>query len=74
MANVFQALLDLLPKTPLLVGTVVAADGDALRIQLPDGTLASARGTYSVGAVVSFRRDSAVEGTAALLPVVDIDI
>ena len=74
MANVYHAVLALLPKSPLLVGSVVAADGDALRIQLPDGTLASARGTYSVGAVVSFRRDSAVEGTAALLPVVDIDI
>ncbi len=74
MANVYHAVLALLPKSPLLVGSVVAADGDALRIQLPDGTLASARGTYSVGAVVSFRRDGAVEGTAALLPVVDIDI
>lgn len=74
MANVYRALLDVLPKNPLQVGTVVAADGDALRIQLADDTLASARGAYSVGAVVSFRRDGAVEGTAVLLPVVDIDI
>lgn len=74
MANVFQALMAVLPKNPPLVGTVVAADGDALRIQLPDGTLASARGAYAIGSVVTFRRDGAVEGTAALLSVVDTDI
>lgn len=74
MANVYQALLAILPKNPLLVGTVVAAAGDELRIELPDGTLASARGAYSIGATVTFRPGGAVEGSAGSLPVFDIEV
>ena len=54
MANVYKALVALLPGNPLLVGEVVNASGQELRIQLPDGALATARGAYSVGDTVSF--------------------
>lgn len=74
MANVYQALLAILPKNPLLVGTVVVATGEELRIELPDGTLATARGAYTVGATVTFRPGGAVEGSAAALAVFDIEI
>lgn len=74
MANIYKALLGLLPGNPLLVGTVVAASGDELRIELLDGALATARGAYSVGDTVSFRPGGAVEGTAPALPVVEIEV
>lgn len=74
MANIYKALLSLLPGNPLLVGTVVAASGDELRIELPDGALATARGAYSVGEMVSFRPGGAVEGTAPALSLVEIEV
>jgi hypothetical protein len=74
MANIYKALLSLLPGNPLLVGTVVAASGDELRIELPDGALATARGAYSVGETVAFRPGGAVEGTAPALPFVEIEV
>ena len=64
MINVYKALLAVLPAAPLLVGEVVAATGDELRIQLPDGSIERARGAYTVGQTVSFRPGGAVEGLA----------
>ena len=74
MANVYKALVALLPGNPLLVGEVINASGQELRIQLPDGALATARGAYSVGDTVSFRPGGAVEGVAPALPFVEIDV
>jgi len=74
MANIYKALLGLLPGNPLLVGTVVAASGDELRIELPDEALATARGVYSVGDTVRFRPGGAVAGTAPALPFVEIEV
>ena len=74
MANVLKAFQALLPASSLLVGQVVAFDGVELRIELPDGSLSSARGSSTVGATVYFRPGGAVEGDAPTLPFVDIDI
>ena len=74
MANVYKALLSLLPGYPLLVGTVAAAAGEELRIQLPDGAFATARGAYSVGDTVSFRPGGAVEGLAPALAYFEIEV
>ena len=74
MANVYKALLDLLPGNPLLVGTVVAASGDELRLELPDGSITTARGAFDVGDVVSFRPGGAAEGLAPALPFVEIEV
>lgn len=74
MANVYKALLALLPGNPLLVGTVVAAVGEELRIRLPDGAFATARGAYSVWDTVSFRPGGAVEGLASALPFFEIEV
>lgn len=74
MANVYQALLAILPKNPPLVGVVVAATGDELRIELPDGTLSSARGPYSVGTTVVFRAGAAVEGETDPMTLIDTEI
>lgn len=74
MSNVYKALLSVLPSSPLLVGEVVSAAGDELRIQLPDGSIARARGAYTVGQTVSFRAGGAVEGLAPALPFVEIEV
>lgn len=57
-----------------LVGTVASATGNELRIQLDDGSIATARGAYSVGQRVSFRPGGTVEGAAPALPFVDIPV
>lgn len=74
MANVLKAFQALLPSSPLLVGEVVAIDGAELRIELPDGSLSSARGSSTVGSTIYFRPGGAVEGDAPALPFVEIDI
>lgn len=74
MINVYKALLAVLPASPLLVGEVVSATGDELRIQLPDGGIERARGAYTVGQTVSFRAGGTVEGLAPALPFVDIEV
>ena len=74
MASILKAFQALLPASPLLVGQVVAIDGVELRIELPDGSLSSARGSSTVGATVYFRPGGAVEGDVPTLPFVEIDI
>lgn len=74
MANVLKAFLDLIPSSPLLVGEVVATDGSSVRIQLPDGTLCSARGSAEVGTSVYFRAGGVIESDAATLPFVEIEV
>ncbi len=56
------------------VGEVIEAIGEDLRILLPDGGLARARGAYSVGQTVSFRMGGSVEGQAPALSLVDIEV
>lgn len=73
MRNPYKMLRELIPEPPLLVGTVAAiADGTA-RITMPDGNIALARGTATVGDRVFFR-DGAIEGPAPNLTIELIDI
>lgn len=74
MANVLAAFLDLIPTSPLLVGEVVATDGSSVRIQLPDGTLCSARGSAEVGTSVYFRAGGVIESDAPALPFFEIEV
>lgn len=73
MSNAYARFLQLLPQTPLQVGTVVAASAGSVFIDLPGGGRIKARGEATVGGQV-FVRDSVIEGTAPDLPVVEIDI
>ena len=73
MSNLFRRFCALIPDAPLLVGTVVATDGYASRIELPDGTQIPARGEATLGERV-FVRDGAIEGPAPTLPVELIEI
>lgn len=74
MANLYRAIRDLLSETPLQVGTVEAAVGSIRLIRLDDGTLARARGAYSVGARVTFRAGGMIEGEAAAGTLIDIPV
>lgn len=74
--NVYQAFLDLLPVTPLQVGTIAAIDGDVARLTLPGGGALTARGVGSrvLGDEV-FVRDGVIEGDApAGMPLVQLQI
>lgn len=71
--NPYTALLGLLPRTPLLVGEVVAYSGGLATIELPDGSTLQARGAATVGQRVFFR-DGAIEGLAPSLTLETIDI
>lgn len=71
MANLYKQFRDLLPADPLLVGTVVAVDGDLAVIEQPGGGLLNARGVASVGRRV-FVRGGAIEGEAPDLPYVEV--
>lgn len=73
MRNPYQLLRELLPEAPLLVGTVMAVDGEVARIELPGGGVLHARGAATVGQMV-FVRDGAIEGDAPTLPVEVIEI
>ena len=64
--NVYKQFLNLLPKTPLQVGTVLDVTGGVATIELPDGAREQARGETTVGARVFFRA-GAIEGTAPTL-------
>lgn len=69
-----KAIQDAVPSVPLLIGEVVSAQGDALRIQTPDSGLYSARGSGAVGNRVFFRPGGAVEGAAAAGSYVEIEV
>lgn len=72
--NSYKELRGLLPDAPLEVGEVIAAlAGDVWLIELPGGGQIQARGTASVGQDV-FVRDGVIEGQAASLTVVLIEI
>lgn len=65
--NVYRALIDTLPKTPRLVGTVAAQFGDGtVRVTLPGGGTLRIRGTADVGADVYFK-DGLIESVAPTL-------
>lgn len=74
MANPLQSFRKLLPRSPLLAGTVRAVTGSDCRIECPDGTLHTARGSAAVDDVVYFRPGGAIEGEAPGGAVVDIEV
>jgi len=71
--NPYKLLRDLLPDAPLQVGTVQAISGGVATIMLEGGGIATARGETTVGQRVFFR-DSAIEGNAPSLTIVEIEI
>lgn len=73
MRNPYKALLDLLPSSPLLVGDVVAVNGDVAVVELPGGGLVQARGQTVVGAHV-FVRGGVIEGEAPALTYVSASV
>lgn len=74
MANLLTRFRGLLPRTPLLVGTVAAIDGSEARIVTDDGSLYIARGAAAVNDRVYFRPGGAIEGEAPALSSVLIEI
>lgn len=75
MANaLLKAIRDAVPGAPLLIGEVVGAQGDELRIQTPDGGLYPARGSAALGDLVFFRPAGAVEGMAQAGTYIDIEV
>lgn len=74
MTNVFRQLLDLLPQSPLLVGTVVAAHSDGTAtVTMPGGSQIRVRGSRSVGTQV-FVKDGVIETDAPQLTAVVIEV
>lgn len=74
MANLLQQFRGLLPRTPLLVGTVVAVNGSECRIVLDDGGVHTARGAAAVDDRVYFRPGGAIEGEAPAMAATLIEI
>jgi hypothetical protein len=73
MRNAYKLLRDLLPQTPLQVGTVLSVSNGVAIVELPGGGRATARGEALVGARV-FLRDAVIEGPAPNLPIEIIEI
>lgn len=73
MTNLYRQFAALFAPDPLLVGEVIAVDAASATVELPDGTLITARGTASVGAKV-FVKGGAIEGPAPSMPVVLIEV
>lgn len=72
--NVYRALLELLPQTPLQVGEVAAINADGTRtLELPGGGEIRARGTAALGDRV-FVRDGLIEGAAPALTTLTIEV
>lgn len=74
MANLLQQFRSLLPRTPLLVGTVAAVNGAECRIVLDDGAIHTARGAAAVNDRVYFRPGGAIEGAAPAIASTLIEI
>lgn len=74
MANLLQQFRSLLPRTPLLVGTVAAINGSEARIVLDDGAIHTARGAAAVNDRVYFRPGGAIEGEAPAMTATLIEI
>lgn len=74
MPNLWRQFSELLPDSPLLIGTVVSQHSDeTVTVELLDGGLLRVSGSSAVGDRV-FVRDGQIEGTAPTLPSVVIEI
>ena len=72
-ANVYKRLINLIPSSPLQVGTVLSSSGGVLTLQLPGGSTTTARGSAGVGTRVFFQGGT-VQGVAPNLTTVVIDV
>ncbi|WP_367154640.1 hypothetical protein [Methylomonas sp. HYX-M1] len=70
-ANVWTAFTSLLPRDPLLVGTVASSANDVSVVTLLDGGVVSVRGTGTVGGRV-YIRAGRIEGPAPAMGVNEI--
>lgn len=73
MRNLFRQFMDLIPDPALQVGTVTAASGSVVSVQLPGGGVLTARGAAAVGQKV-FVRNALVEAAAPDLPIEVIEV
>jgi hypothetical protein len=73
MSNLYKALVDLLPKAPLQVGTVIGYSDGVATIQVPGGGITQARGEAAVDDLVFFR-DNVIEGPAPDLTLEIIEV
>ena len=76
LGSLFKRFLDLVPKTPRLVGTVISnAGGGRYGVQLAGGGVieATSKNAYSISARV-FVEDQRIVGDAPALDVVTIDV
>lgn len=77
MANLLTQFRRLIPRTPLLVGDIVARTGTECLIELDNGARYTARdssGELATGARVYFRPGGAIEGEAPALTLLQIEI
>lgn len=74
--NLWGAFSALLPKSPLLIGTVQSIDVDlgTSFVELPGGGLLTVRGTNVEVGKKAFVRAGLIEGQAPDLEVVEIEI
>jgi len=71
--NLWKRLKQLLPDSPLLVGTIDSVSTYGAIVRLPDGSYLAVRGSATLGQRV-FIRDGLIEGVAPNLPVEVIEI
>lgn len=75
MANLLTQFRSLIPRTPVLVGDIVARTGAECLIELDNGARYTARdttGELANGTRVYFRPGGAIEGEAPQLATVEI--
>jgi len=70
MRNLYRQFIDLIPQTPLQIGTVTTHNSDGTStITLHDGAQIRARGqTVAIG-LPAFTRNGIIEGPAPALPI-----
>lgn len=73
MSNLYKRLVALLPQAPLLTGVVLSTDGVSTVVSVLGGGSIVVRGTAEVGQTV-YHRAGVIEGTAATLSGVDIEV
>jgi hypothetical protein len=73
LSNPYARFLAIQPPKPLLVGTVIAVDGDVATVELPGGGQLHARGAVVVDDRV-FVRDGVIEGEAPNLTYISAEV
>jgi cation transporter-like permease len=75
MTNLFRGLIELLPKTPLTIGEVVAVHGDdTSTVQYLGGGQQRVRGTGFAVAAKVFVRAGVIEGVAPSLAAFVVEV